>query len=164
MTPDRGDLDRAHVVWLGPLLEEDDDDARRLREVCALVNKEFMDAGLLVDERRPLKLHCTVINTTHRKPRSKTHRRQPFSYWSILASTAFKAVSTDAPVLPISTTAITTTVTSSTGAVSADRQKTCRPASVDFGVWEVDEIQICQMGSHGPDGEYVSCGGVMIDG
>jgi len=165
MKPDRGDLDRAHVMWLGPLLEGDDD-ARRLREVCALVNKEFVDAGLLVDERRPLKLHCTVINTTHRKPRSKTQRRQPFSYSSILASTAFKAISTDAPILSAvrtSTTATTTTATSTTDAVSAGHQKTRRPASVDFGVWEVDEIQICQMGSHGPEGEYVSCGGMMID-
>lgn len=34
MNPDRGDLDKAHVLWVGPLLEGDD--ARRLREVCGM--------------------------------------------------------------------------------------------------------------------------------
>jgi len=159
MKPAQGDLDQAHVMWLGPLLEGDDD-ARRLKEVCALVNKEFVDAGLLVDGRRPLKLHCTIINTTHRKPRPKTHRRQPFSYSSILGSTAFQGIiSTDAPILP-DVTLRTATATSTTSVISADQTR--RPASVDFGVWEVDEIQICQMGSHGPEGEYVSCGGMII--
>jgi len=157
MKPDRGDLDQAHVMWLGPLLEGDDDD-RRLREVCALVNKEFVDAGLLVDERRPLKLHCTIINTTHRKPPSKTHRRQPFSYSSILGSTALQGIiSTDVPLSDVRT------ATTATTSVIESADQPCRPASVDFGVWEVDEIQICQMGSHGPEGEYVSCGGMIID-
>jgi activating signal cointegrator complex subunit 1 len=32
MKPDRGDLTRAHVLWLGPALEGED--ARRLKEVC----------------------------------------------------------------------------------------------------------------------------------
>ncbi|KAG2081773.1 kinase A anchor protein [Suillus cothurnatus] len=32
------------------------------------------------------------------------------------------------------------------------------PVKVDFGTWKVDEIQICEMGSYGPEGEYVSCG------
>jgi len=82
----------------------------------ALVNNAFVDAGLLVDARRPLKvtifngyhsqlavdtspqLHCTVINTTHRKPRSRANRRQPFSYSAILASTALQDIT--APLLP----------------------------------------------------------------
>ena len=33
---------------------------------------------------------------------------------------------------------------------------------VDFGIWDVDEIQLCKMGSYGPQGEYVSCGGFLI--
>jgi activating signal cointegrator complex subunit 1 len=32
MKPDRGDLDRAHVLWLGPSLVGED--ARRLTEIC----------------------------------------------------------------------------------------------------------------------------------
>jgi activating signal cointegrator complex subunit 1 len=33
---------------------------------------------------------------------------------------------------------------------------------IDLGEWEVDEIQICEMGSHGAEGEYVSCGGIRV--
>lgn len=33
---------------------------------------------------------------------------------------------------------------------------------VDFGTWDVGEIQICKMGSFGREGEYVSCGGVSL--
>jgi activating signal cointegrator complex subunit 1 len=34
MKPERGDLDMAHVLWLGPLLE--DEDGRRLKHVCGM--------------------------------------------------------------------------------------------------------------------------------
>jgi len=149
MKPDRGDLDRAHVLWLGPGLEGED--AMRLSEVCALVNKAFIDAGLLVNEHRPLKLHCTVVNTIHRKPRSKTRRRQPFSYSAVLASAAFQTVAQPEP-----------TSMSKTNTATSTMDVTGRPVSVDFGVWDVDEIQICEMGSCGPDGEYISCGGCSL--
>ena len=43
---------------------------------------------------------------------------------------------------------------------SRDRQKDV--VQVDFGTYDVDEIQICEMGSHGPDNEYVSCGGIVL--
>lgn len=33
---------------------------------------------------------------------------------------------------------------------------------VNFGTWDVDEIQICRMGSFGAEGEYVSSGGVSL--
>jgi activating signal cointegrator complex subunit 1 len=36
------------------------------------------------------------------------------------------------------------------------------PRAVDLGAWDVDEVQICEMGSHGPENEYVSCGGVSL--
>jgi hypothetical protein len=37
--------------------------------------------------------------------------------------------------------------------------------AVDFGTWDVDEIQVCKMGSYGPEGEYVRCGGCsLVDG
>jgi activating signal cointegrator complex subunit 1 len=93
-----------------------------------------------------LELHCTVVNTIHRKPRSKTRRRQPFSYSAVLASTAFQTVSQH----------VRTSMSKTTAAMAG------RPVSVDFGVWDVDEIQICEMGSIGPEGEYISCGGCSL--
>ena len=30
------------------------------------------------------------------------------------------------------------------------------PVHVSLGEWEVDELQICEMGSKGPEGEYVA--------
>lgn len=34
MKPERGDLDKAHVLWLGPSLE--DEDGKRLKDVCGI--------------------------------------------------------------------------------------------------------------------------------
>ncbi|KAG1739383.1 kinase A anchor protein [Suillus paluster] len=128
MKPDRGDAENAHVLWLGPSM--DTKDAQRLKTVSEFVNKAFRDAGFIQD-RRPLKLHCTILNTSHRKP-----RRQPFSYNAVLAS-------------PVMCEVIRTPL----GAHDFRN-----PVKVEFGTWSVDEIQICKMGSYGPEGEYVSCG------
>ncbi|KAL4080544.1 hypothetical protein J3A83DRAFT_22090 [Scleroderma citrinum] len=130
MEPDGGDPDRAHVLWLGP--SPDNADACRLQRVGELVSGAFRDAGF-ISERRPLKLHCTVVNTIYRQPRPRG-ARQPFSYRALLASDAFRGQ----PVCD-------------GGAVQ-----------VGFGTWEVSEIQICRMGSYGREGEYVSCGGVSV--
>jgi activating signal cointegrator complex subunit 1 len=35
--------------------------------------------------------------------------------------------------------------------------------SVNLGVYAVEEIQLWVMGSHGPNNEYVSCGGVLLE-
>ncbi|KAF8721823.1 hypothetical protein AX14_010157 [Amanita brunnescens Koide BX004] len=86
LKPDR-DRSNAHVLFLGPSTL--DDDGARLQAVCNLVNKAFADAGFIT-ETRPLKLHCTILNTTYRRPRS----RMPFSYADILASTAYNTVHT----------------------------------------------------------------------
>jgi activating signal cointegrator complex subunit 1 len=69
-------------------------------------------------------------------PRS-AGRRQPFSYPAVLASPAFCAI----------------------GGVPSTM---VGPRAVDLGAWDVDEVQICEMGSHGPENEYVSCGGVSL--
>jgi len=100
-----------------------------------LVNRAFLDAGLVIDEHRPLKLHCTIINTVYRKPRST--RRQPFSYTSVVTSAALQAIRK--------------------GDSIPSMQR--KPVPVDLGIWDVNEIQICEMGSYGPQGEYVTCGG-----
>lgn len=35
--------------------------------------------------------------------------------------------------------------------------------SVNFGVFIVEEIQLWVMGSHGPNNEYISCGGIVLE-
>lgn len=125
MNPDRGNADNAHVLWLGP--SHDAKDAQRLKSVSEFVNKAFRDAGFIQD-RRPLKLHCTIINTSYRRP-----YRQPFSYNVILTSSFIRQfVRTPHDFRD--------------------------PVKVELGTWSVDEIQICKLGSYGPEGEYVSCG------
>ncbi|KAI9058861.1 hypothetical protein FKP32DRAFT_1581508, partial [Trametes sanguinea] len=148
MKPERRDQERANVMWVGPSL--DGESANRLKTTIAdMIVKAFTEAGLLVDEKRPLKasatdrreqLHCTVLNTIYRKPRGKM--RTPFSYPSVLASEAFKAVL--APPQPRGEAAETA------GKAGGG------PVRVDFGEWEIDEVQICEMGSWGPEGEYVA--------
>jgi activating signal cointegrator complex subunit 1 len=70
MKPNRGDLEQAHVLWVGPHVENDD--AKRLRDVAGLyyyflcqcvvdlrsemIRKAFLDADLVVNEKRPLKV------------------------------------------------------------------------------------------------------------
>lgn len=35
---------------------------------------------------------------------------------------------------------------------------------IDLGVYDVDKVQTCLMGSSGSEGEYVSIGGIRLDG
>ncbi|KAI6144636.1 kinase A anchor protein [Pisolithus tinctorius] len=133
MEPDGGDPDNAHVLWLGP--SHDGEDARRLQRIGDIVSTTFREAGF-ISERRPLKLHCTVLNTIYRKPRPRGPR-QPFSYRALVMSAAAR------PFFP---------------APAHFRDA----IEVDFGTWDVEEIQLCKMGSYGRDGEYVSCGGFSL--
>ncbi|PCH40591.1 hypothetical protein WOLCODRAFT_68100 [Wolfiporia cocos MD-104 SS10] len=148
MKPERRDPERAHVMWVGP--SPDREDARRLKKVAELINKTFRDAGLVVDENRPLKLHCTVLNTVYRKPRSRD--RQPFSFSSILSSAVLRAIAVNA--LSVGAPAAVVAAGSSTQSAILEKG----PVSVDLGEWDVDEVQICEMGSWGPEGEYVCVG------
>lgn len=135
MKPEHGDRARAHVMWVGP---GESEGLRKLEQVAGLVQDAFKAAGLLVDEGRPFKNHCTVLNTVYRKPALKW--RFPFSYQSILVSDAMKAIRVKkAAVDP--------------GELDARRRT---PVRVDLGACAVDEIQICEMGSWGPEGEYVA--------
>lgn len=90
-----------------------------------------------------LQLHCTVLNTIYRKPRSK--ERIPFSFSAIkAASEALEGIG---------------------GGMNASvggAMTTLEPLSVNCGEWELDEIQICEMGSWGAEGEYVRVGGCML--
>jgi activating signal cointegrator complex subunit 1 len=37
-----------------------------------------------------------------------------------------------------------------------------KEVKVDFGAWAVSEIQLCEMGSHGPENEYISCASIPV--
>lgn len=37
------------------------------------------------------------------------------------------------------------------------------PLPIDLGTYHVNQIQLWKMGSFGPNGEYVSCGGIELD-
>ncbi|KAF8875285.1 kinase A anchor protein, partial [Infundibulicybe gibba] len=111
----------ANVLFIGPSNSDD----KRLRDICDMTHRTFRQHGYIT-EKRPLKLHCSILNTSHRKPR----RRQPFSYSAILAS-------------------------------NAHRPLTCLP--VNLGTWEIHRIELWVMGSHGPNNEYISCGGIGLD-
>ncbi|KAF8495772.1 AKAP7 2'5' RNA ligase-like domain-containing protein [Russula emetica] len=115
---------RAHVLYAEPDLRSTD--GRRLRAVCELAHGAFKEAGFVADDR-PLKLHCTLLNTSHRRtPPGQRRgpgaaRRIPFSF--------------------------------------AAFPQTPDNGSNDFGIWAVDELQICEMGSWAPDGAYVRVAG-----
>ncbi|KZV67917.1 hypothetical protein PENSPDRAFT_653651 [Peniophora sp. CONT] len=169
MPPERGDAERAHVLWVGPDLGSED--GKRLKAVCKMIQKTFMDAGLVVDERRELKIHCTVINTTYRKPRG--HGRVPFSYKGIRSSKALSSIvatqtTQDAPDAQVeAVTQLIDTALQLEGSGeqsiqgtgeqnSRSRREKLKPLNVSLGSWTVGEIQICKMGSYGSEGEYVA--------
>ncbi|KIL57178.1 hypothetical protein M378DRAFT_172051 [Amanita muscaria Koide BX008] len=119
----------AHVLFLGPRGVHEED--KRLWNVCNLINQSFRSAGFVTDTR-PLKLHCTILNTSHRRPRGNI----PFSYSDILASDVGRNVLVPAPAS--GTTA----------------------RAVNFGTYDVGRVELWEMGSHGHNNEYVSCGGI----
>ncbi|KZS95178.1 hypothetical protein SISNIDRAFT_494566 [Sistotremastrum niveocremeum HHB9708] len=140
MKPDRGDPEQAHVMWIGP--SDTSVYYPKLKQVCAcseLIDRTFRAQGF-VTEKRPLKLHCTLLNTTYRRPRPRGNRRIPFSYSSILASTALKSILEEPSTI-----------------IDAKR-----PTSVNLGTWEVQEVQLCEMGSTDADGAYRSVGGIVL--
>jgi activating signal cointegrator complex subunit 1 len=147
MTPNRGDPHQAHILWAG--LPAEGSVAARLKVVCELIHTTFKREGFIV-EQRPLKLHCTLLNTSHRKPRGR-----PFSYPALLNSSALRSLTDHVhPEADTDTAAQTATHGS---------PPLCSTAvPVDLGTWDVDEVQICAMGSHGPEGEYVSCGAITL--
>ncbi|KAI0738784.1 hypothetical protein C8Q80DRAFT_209346 [Daedaleopsis nitida] len=134
MKPDQRNHEPGHIIWVGPAVNEAGT-TDKLKAVAHLVQQAFDGAGLLADERRALKLFCPILSTGYREPRRL--RCVPFSYASILASDALKSINVQEDV--------------------ADYGKGKNgPVKIDFGTWEVDELQICKVGSWGPEGEYVT--------
>lgn len=75
-----------------------------------------------------VQLHCTLLNTSHRRTTPPGQRRGPRA----------------ARRIPFSFAAL---------------PQTPDGASNDFGIWAVDELQICEIGSWAPDGAYVRVAG-----
>ncbi|KAH9480020.1 hypothetical protein JR316_0006617 [Psilocybe cubensis] len=220
----------AGVLFIGPRNEaytqenEDREERTKLMEVCVLVDSAFRKAGYITD-RRPLKLHCTILNASHHKP----PKRLPFCYSDILRSPAISLISStpsssSIPLVPadisnqgtVSINPPLETVDSEyldvksneeqdfpiTNLVSSDpalpftstntpsppphpnpnttkevfegedKQPTrIRPQPLqvppplltNLGAYRVHEIQLWEMGSHGPNNEYVNCGGIVLE-
>ncbi|KAI0032919.1 kinase A anchor protein, partial [Vararia minispora EC-137] len=135
LQPERQRQGMAHVLVLCP--DPKSDNGQRLRAVCDLVREAFSREGLLVNAKQSLKvrpLHCTIINTRYRRPRPKK-ARVPFSYTALPAPSA--------PAMDVHS------------APQSQREKLL-PIPTSFGSWQVDELQLCQMGSWGPEGEYIA--------
>ena len=112
-----------------------------------------------------------MINTISRKPRQP---RLPFSFPSIVQLAAPTTVSHETALASALTTdQITSENADATGprvdgsdddvlaAAAPKEAKTRRrmgttAVPLDMGTWGVDQIQLCEMGSHAPDGAYVS--------
>ncbi|KAJ3988510.1 kinase A anchor protein [Lentinula detonsa] len=129
--------DGARVLW----------ERLKLVRVAELVHRAFKDAGYIT-ETRPLKLHCTLINTSYRKPFNRNS--QLFSFTDVLASDAILEFQ------PSEDHAQATSVTPSSVSPSN------RTVRVAFGTYDIPEIQLCAMGSSGPDGEYISLGNARL--
>lgn len=120
-------------------------------------------------------LHCTLINTSYRRPRA----RMPFAYDEILRSDALKEIAvTSLAELPSSHTQLPASSRASTSLLRNTDLPTdtiAPPArapppsgrdklvKVNLGTWMAKEIQLCIMGSHGPENEYISVGRIRLD-
>ena len=113
-------------------------------------------------------LHCTLLNTIYRKPRTK--ERTYFSYASVLTSDALRSIALEPDSLTAPPATGEPEGTDEGAADQAHKGKAKErgprrrnPVRVDLGTWDIDEVQICEMGSHGPEGEYVCVGKIALD-
>ncbi|KAF8059242.1 hypothetical protein FPV67DRAFT_461983 [Lyophyllum atratum] len=142
----------AEVMYLAP--KETGEDVQKLRRIADLVNSTFRREGYIV-EKRALKLHCTLLNTSKRRPARTTG--QPFSYSDLLRSDAMHLLRpppADPPVVGQTTFTETSTSTSgnpinftSTSTTTTKLERTSRkapapapPVLIDFGVDQYDEM------------------------
>lgn len=81
----RGSPQKAHVLYARV---EEVGSGERLRRACQVIIDAFVEAGLVLekDSRSPLKLHATVMNTSHRKMKKfqRNKRNVPFDARTIL--------------------------------------------------------------------------------
>lgn len=56
-----------------------EDPTNRLFPFCDTLRRKFLDAGFLIDDNRPLKLHATIVNTIYAKGRRRPNRTKQSS-------------------------------------------------------------------------------------
>jgi len=167
MQPPRGTTKGdAHVLWTGPMeMSGGGEENKILHNVCNLVHQAFRSSGFIVEDR-PLKLHCTLVNTgkrkvvadpsasnmgfpkPDRKNKGKGRRRIAFSYDAVRASKVLKTVAVE----PISESDD-----------SSWRSGNPSPSlRVEFGSYPLLSLEICEMGSYDERGGYKSVGGISL--
>jgi len=174
MKPPRGTAaGEAHVLWAGPENSlNGGDENRKLHEICNFIRNSFKTAGYIVEDR-PLKLHCTLVNTIHRKKPKRDYEgslknqplkaerrggrdndRIPFSYDAICESEAIKAIA-----LNVNSSEVN--LSPETGATV--RQPMClQPIKVRLDAYPLLSLELCEMGSYDEIGGYRSIGGISL--
>ena len=71
------------------------DPTNRLQPLCQALRKTFAEAGLLVPDTRPLRLHATIVNTIYIKGRKKN--KKPKSEPTTAKGDGIKATESDMP-------------------------------------------------------------------
>ncbi|EEB96441.1 hypothetical protein MPER_04427 [Moniliophthora perniciosa FA553] len=188
----------ARVLWVSPKEGEPQDESsedkaereklvRRIHHGYATSQGEHQVIGKFwILTSLPNSLHCTILNTSWRKPSSKRHLL--FSFDDVLRSTALADIRVaPQPSIGTQTTVSLETKSSTQGGAEAwtsvekaivpgretlqvvldekgtvTSTQTERLVDVDIGTYTVSEIQLCVMGSHGPEDEYVSVGSISL--
>lgn len=131
-------------------------------------------------------MHCTLLNTTYRKPKQRAGQRLPFSFPAILSSKAFLQLSSHQSISDNDSTNTAQGCADLSDRLKAqevrdelDQANRLVPErdvanknrnkaeykethSLLLGTYAVSEVQICRMGSWGPEGEYVSVGSIQL--
>jgi hypothetical protein len=114
-----------------------------------------------------VQLRATIMNTIYRQP-----KRIPFHYLDLLTSSAVTAIRTGPTpewlahafarrMLEAGTLDATSVPFEEQQARNARFTKRrpertpAWPVSIDLGTWDVDELQICDIKHHGPEGDYI---------
>ncbi|CAD0084485.1 unnamed protein product [Aureobasidium vineae] len=63
---------KTSILYIRP-----EDPTNRLQILCQALRKTFTDAGLLISDTRPLRLHATLVNTIYVKGRKKGKKPKP---------------------------------------------------------------------------------------
>ncbi|KAF6742831.1 hypothetical protein DFP72DRAFT_1103285 [Ephemerocybe angulata] len=181
-----GSTEKANVLWVGPDPKKQkvsrSEEWKVLWRICDLIHTAFKSQKYITDTR-PLKLHCTLLNTSHRKPR----RGGGFSFKEVGETTealeSFGVNGIDMPRLNLgdevkegpASQPGSSLLSSVTTAAPVDdivalprhadtpgRWPKSSPIPVNLGSWEVGTAELWVMGSRGANNEYVSVGGIKL--